>query len=119
MTGFDGFRLKVLQVAGGTAIAQGLGALASPLLTRLYSPADFGASSSARRQAASAPANWDSVKHVHASASNRSASLSPVPAAALAVMAISRQPSYSQFNLRGALCFGWIRWLFLSDILLS
>ena len=42
MSSFQGFRLKVLQVAGGTAIAQGLGALASPLLTRLYSPADFG-----------------------------------------------------------------------------
>jgi O-antigen/teichoic acid export membrane protein len=39
---FAGFRMKVLQVAGGTAIAQGLGALASPLLTRIYSPADFG-----------------------------------------------------------------------------
>jgi O-antigen/teichoic acid export membrane protein len=39
---FQGFRLKVLQVAGGTAVAQGLLVLASPLLTRLYSPADFG-----------------------------------------------------------------------------
>jgi O-antigen/teichoic acid export membrane protein len=37
-----GFRLKVAQVAGGTAIAQGLLVLASPLLTRLYTPADFG-----------------------------------------------------------------------------
>ena len=34
--------MKVLQVAGGTAIAQGLLVLASPLLTRLYTPADFG-----------------------------------------------------------------------------
>jgi len=39
---FTGFRLKVLQVAGGTAVAQGLLVLASPLLTRLYTPADFG-----------------------------------------------------------------------------
>jgi O-antigen/teichoic acid export membrane protein len=39
---FQGFRLKVLQVAGGTAVAQGLLVLASPLLTRLYTPADFG-----------------------------------------------------------------------------
>ncbi|MDR3671655.1 MAG: oligosaccharide flippase family protein [Holophaga sp.] len=38
----QGFRLKVLQVAGGTAVAQGLLVLASPVLTRLYSPADFG-----------------------------------------------------------------------------
>jgi O-antigen/teichoic acid export membrane protein len=37
-----GFRLKVLQVAGGTATAQALLLLASPVLTRLYSPADFG-----------------------------------------------------------------------------
>jgi len=36
------FRLKVLQVAGGTATAQALLVLASPVLTRLYSPADFG-----------------------------------------------------------------------------
>jgi O-antigen/teichoic acid export membrane protein len=36
------FRLKVLKVAGGTATAQGLLILASPVLTRLYSPADFG-----------------------------------------------------------------------------
>jgi len=34
--------MKVLQVAGGTAISQGLLVLASPVLTRLYSPADFG-----------------------------------------------------------------------------
>jgi O-antigen/teichoic acid export membrane protein len=40
--GLSGFRLKVLQVAGGTAVAQGLLVLASPLLTRLYAPADFG-----------------------------------------------------------------------------
>ena len=40
--GFQGFRLKVLQVAGGTAVAQGLLVLASPVLTRLYTPADFG-----------------------------------------------------------------------------
>ena len=40
--GFSGFRLKVLQVAGGTAVAQGLLILASPVLTRLYTPADFG-----------------------------------------------------------------------------
>jgi O-antigen/teichoic acid export membrane protein len=39
----QGFRLKVLQVAGGTAVAQGLLVLASPVLTRLYTPADFGA----------------------------------------------------------------------------
>ncbi|BDU75443.1 lipopolysaccharide biosynthesis protein [Mesoterricola sediminis] len=39
---FRGFRLKVLQVAGGTALAQGLIVLASPVLTRLYSPGDFG-----------------------------------------------------------------------------
>ncbi len=38
----SGFRLKVLQVAGGTAVAQGLLVLASPVLTRLYTPADFG-----------------------------------------------------------------------------
>ena len=38
----QGFRLKVLQVAGGTAMAQGLLVLASPVLTRLYTPADFG-----------------------------------------------------------------------------
>ena len=37
-----GFRQKVLQVAGGTAVAQGLLILASPVLTRLYRPADFG-----------------------------------------------------------------------------
>jgi O-antigen/teichoic acid export membrane protein len=42
MFGFHGFRLKVLQVAGGTALSQGMLVLASPLLTRLYSPADFG-----------------------------------------------------------------------------
>ncbi len=40
--GFQGFRLKVLQVAGGTAVAQGLLIMASPILTRLYTPADFG-----------------------------------------------------------------------------
>jgi O-antigen/teichoic acid export membrane protein len=38
----QGFRLKVLQVAGGTAVAQGLLVLASPVLTRLYTPSDFG-----------------------------------------------------------------------------
>jgi O-antigen/teichoic acid export membrane protein len=37
-----GFRLKVLQVAGGTAMAQALLVVASPLLTRIYTPADFG-----------------------------------------------------------------------------
>jgi O-antigen/teichoic acid export membrane protein len=37
-----GFRLRVLQVAGGTATAQGMLLLASPVLTRLYTPADFG-----------------------------------------------------------------------------
>jgi O-antigen/teichoic acid export membrane protein len=37
-----GFRQKVLQVAGGTALTQGLLVAASPLLTRLYSPEDFG-----------------------------------------------------------------------------
>jgi O-antigen/teichoic acid export membrane protein len=37
-----GFRLKVLQIAGGTALAQGMLVAVSPLLTRLYSPADFG-----------------------------------------------------------------------------
>ena len=37
-----GFRRKVLQVAGGTAVAQGLLVLAAPVLTRLYTPADFG-----------------------------------------------------------------------------
>ena len=42
MFGFQGFRKKVLQVAGGTAVSQGLLVLAAPLLTRLYSPADFG-----------------------------------------------------------------------------
>jgi len=42
LRGFEGFRLKVLQVAGGTALAQGLLVLASPVLTRLYTPADFG-----------------------------------------------------------------------------
>ena len=42
MTGFSGFRLKVLQVAGGTALAQGLLVAAAPVLTRLYTPADFG-----------------------------------------------------------------------------
>lgn len=40
--GIQSFRTKVLQVAGGTAIAQALLVLASPLLTRLYTPADFG-----------------------------------------------------------------------------
>ena len=39
---FTGFRRKVLQVAGGTAVAQGLLVVASPVLTRLYTPADFG-----------------------------------------------------------------------------
>jgi O-antigen/teichoic acid export membrane protein len=38
----SGFRLKVAQVAGGTAVAQGLLVLASPVLTRLYTPSDFG-----------------------------------------------------------------------------
>ena len=42
VSGFHGFRLKVAQVAGGTAVAQGMLVLASPLLTRLYTPADFG-----------------------------------------------------------------------------
>lgn len=42
MLGLQGFRLKVAQVAGGTAISQGMLILASPVLTRLYSPADFG-----------------------------------------------------------------------------
>ena len=42
MYGFQGFRLKVLQVAGGTAVSQGMLILASPVLTRMYSPADFG-----------------------------------------------------------------------------
>jgi O-antigen/teichoic acid export membrane protein len=37
-----GFRLKVLQLAGGTAVSQALLVAVSPLLTRLYSPADFG-----------------------------------------------------------------------------
>jgi O-antigen/teichoic acid export membrane protein len=32
----------VLQLAGGTAFAQGLAILASPILTRLYGPQDFG-----------------------------------------------------------------------------
>jgi len=41
-SGFSGFRLKVAQVAGGSAVAQGLLILASPVLTRLYTPADFG-----------------------------------------------------------------------------
>ena len=38
----QGFRLKVLQVAGGSAVAQALLVLAAPALTRLYTPADFG-----------------------------------------------------------------------------
>ncbi|HLO68608.1 MAG TPA: oligosaccharide flippase family protein [Holophaga sp.] len=37
-----GFRRKVLQVAGGTALAQGMIVACSPVLARLYSPADFG-----------------------------------------------------------------------------
>jgi O-antigen/teichoic acid export membrane protein len=37
-----GFRSKVFQVAGGTALGQGLLVASSPLLTRLYTPADFG-----------------------------------------------------------------------------
>lgn len=37
-----GFRAKVLKMAGGTAVAKGLLVLASPVLTRLYTPADFG-----------------------------------------------------------------------------
>lgn len=37
-----GFKGKVLKMAGGTAVAQGLLVLASPVLTRLYAPADFG-----------------------------------------------------------------------------
>jgi O-antigen/teichoic acid export membrane protein len=41
-SGAGSFRRKVLQVAGGTAVAQGLLLLASPALTRLYAPADFG-----------------------------------------------------------------------------
>ena len=36
------FRKAVLTMAGGTAVAQALVAASSPLLTRLYSPADFG-----------------------------------------------------------------------------
>lgn len=36
------FKGKVLQIAGGTAVAQGILVLTSPLLTRLYTPADFG-----------------------------------------------------------------------------
>ena len=42
MSVVQGFRLKVLQVAGGTAVSQGLLVLAAPVLTRLYAPADFG-----------------------------------------------------------------------------
>ncbi len=36
------FRSNVLMLAGGTALGQGLIILASPLLTRLYTPEDFG-----------------------------------------------------------------------------
>ncbi|WP_246944227.1 lipopolysaccharide biosynthesis protein [Bacillus pinisoli] len=38
----DGFLSKVLVLAGGTVVAQGLHVLLSPLLTRLYTPSDFG-----------------------------------------------------------------------------
>jgi O-antigen/teichoic acid export membrane protein len=38
----SGFLGKVAQVAGGTALAQGLLVIASPVLTRLYTPVDFG-----------------------------------------------------------------------------
>lgn len=37
-----GYLQDALALMGGTAIAQGLGILASPLLTRLYEPAQFG-----------------------------------------------------------------------------
>lgn len=36
------FARQVMVLVGGTAFAQGLGVIAMPLLTRLYSPADFG-----------------------------------------------------------------------------
>lgn len=36
------FRVAVLTLVGGTVIAQALGVLASPILTRLFSPADYG-----------------------------------------------------------------------------
>lgn len=36
------FALNVLILTGGTAVAQGLAALAWPLLTRFYTPQDFG-----------------------------------------------------------------------------
>ena len=36
------FARQVMVLVGGTAFAQGLGVVAMPLLTRLYSPADFG-----------------------------------------------------------------------------
>lgn len=38
----QGFARNVMVLAGGTAFAQGLLVLASPILTRLYSPEDFG-----------------------------------------------------------------------------
>lgn len=37
------FSLNVLTLAGGTAFAQGIGLVVIPILTRLYSPADYGA----------------------------------------------------------------------------
>jgi lipopolysaccharide exporter len=36
------FSINVLTLAGGTAMAQGIGLLMVPLLTRLYSPSDYG-----------------------------------------------------------------------------
>ncbi len=39
----SGFLRSVTVLAGGTAVGQGLTIAASPILTRLYSPADFGA----------------------------------------------------------------------------
>ncbi len=42
MEGKEGFRKKVIQMATGTFLAQGLTVAVSPLLTRLYTPADFG-----------------------------------------------------------------------------
>jgi O-antigen/teichoic acid export membrane protein len=38
----EGFRKKVIQMATGTFLAQGLTVAISPLLTRLYTPTDFG-----------------------------------------------------------------------------
>src|SRR5215475_12444492 len=37
------FAQSVSIIVGGTALAQALGLLASPILTRIYHPADFGA----------------------------------------------------------------------------